>query len=225
MVYHGPRAMEELFRYDPQLVIGILGGSAGTTLDAFQLLADAQKYGAKVALFGRKINSAENQLAFVQFLRLIVDGVIGPVDAVKAYHAVLGKLGDQAPPPARGRPEAPGHEHELRRDVDERGRPRQARAVVERPRLRLPSHDAPGEGRGPRLQVPRRAEGQGPGRDHLDRAPTSRNGFPPSPTAIPTSPGWTSPSASPTTASGSGSGDDGRRILNRGCRASRGYRP
>ncbi|SIO64768.1 hypothetical protein SAMN05444166_7403 [Singulisphaera sp. GP187] len=93
MVYHGPQAMEELFRYDPHLVIGILGGSAGTTFDAFQLLADAQKHGAKVALFGRKINSAENQLAFVQFLRLIVDGVINPVEAVKAYHAVLGKLG------------------------------------------------------------------------------------------------------------------------------------
>src|SRR3954466_7613585 len=93
MVYHGPKALEELFRYDPHLVIGILGGGAGTTFDAFQLLADAQKYGAKVALFGRKINSAENQLAFVQFLRLIVDGVIHPVEAVKAYHAVLGKLG------------------------------------------------------------------------------------------------------------------------------------
>lgn len=93
MVYHGPKAMEELFRYDPHLVIGILGGSAGTTFDAFQLLADAQKYGAKVALFGRKINSAENQLAFVQFLRLIVDGAIQPIEAVKAYHAVLGKLG------------------------------------------------------------------------------------------------------------------------------------
>jgi len=93
MVYHGPKAMEELFRYDPSLVIGILGGSAGTTLDAFQLLADAQKYGARVALYGRKINNAENQLAFVQFLRLIVDGAIGPAEAVKAYHAVLGKLG------------------------------------------------------------------------------------------------------------------------------------
>ena|GEM_PF-37840 len=93
MVYHGPKAMEELFRYDPHLVIGILGGSAGTTFDAFHLLAEAQKYGAKVALFGRKINSAENQLAFVQFLRLIVDGVIAPTEAVKAYHAVLGKLG------------------------------------------------------------------------------------------------------------------------------------
>jgi hypothetical protein len=93
MAYHGPKALEELFRYDPHLVIGILGGSAGTTRDAFQLLADAQKHGARVALYGRKINNAENQLAFVQFLRLIVEGVIGPVDAVKAYHAVLGKLG------------------------------------------------------------------------------------------------------------------------------------
>ncbi len=93
IVYHGPKAMEELVRFDPHLVVGILGGSSGTTRDAFQLLADAQKYGAKVALFGRKINHAENQLAFVQFLRLIVEGQIGPVDAVKAYHAVLGKLG------------------------------------------------------------------------------------------------------------------------------------
>ena len=93
IVYHGPKAMEELVRFDPHLVVGILGGSAGTTRDAFQLLHDAQKYGAKVALFGRKINNAENQLAFVQFLRLIVEGQIGPVEAVKAYHAVLGRLG------------------------------------------------------------------------------------------------------------------------------------
>ena len=93
IVYHGPKAMEELVRYDPHLVVGILGGSAGTTRDAFQLLADAQKYGAKVALYGRKINQAENQLAFIQFLRLIVDGAIEPSEAVRAYHAVLGKLG------------------------------------------------------------------------------------------------------------------------------------
>ena len=96
MVYHGPRATEELVNYDPNLVIGILGGSAGTTLDAFQLIHQAQKYGARVALFGRKINNAENQLAFVQFLRLIVDGELEPVEAVKAYHSVLDKLGIQA---------------------------------------------------------------------------------------------------------------------------------
>ena len=57
------------------------------------MLADAQKYGARVALYGRKINTAENQLAFVKVLRLIVEGVIGPVEAVRAYHAVLERLG------------------------------------------------------------------------------------------------------------------------------------
>ena len=36
IVYHGPRAMEELAQYDPNLVVGILGGSAGTTYDAFK---------------------------------------------------------------------------------------------------------------------------------------------------------------------------------------------
>lgn len=93
IVYHGPKALEELVSYDPHLVVGILGGSSGTTMDAFHLLAEAQKYGARVALYGRKINNAENQLAFIQFLRLIVERVIEPADAVKAYHAVLQKLG------------------------------------------------------------------------------------------------------------------------------------
>ena len=93
MVYHGPRALEELVAYDPHLVVGVLGGSAGTTLDAFQLIHDVRKYGGRAALFGRKINQAENQLAFIEFLRHIVDGVIEPVEAVKAYHAVLEKLG------------------------------------------------------------------------------------------------------------------------------------
>ncbi len=91
--YQGPKAMEELVRYDPHLVAGILGGSAGTTLDAFQLLSEARKYGARAALFGRKINQAENQLAFIEFLRLIADDVLDPVEAVRAYHSVLEKLG------------------------------------------------------------------------------------------------------------------------------------
>jgi hypothetical protein len=93
MVYHGPKAMEELVHYDPHLVVGILGGSAGTTYDAFKLLGEAKKYGARVALFGRKINNSENQLAFIHFLRLIADGEISAEEAVRAYHAVLQKLG------------------------------------------------------------------------------------------------------------------------------------
>ena len=92
MVYHGPKAMEELVAYDPHLVVGILGGSAGTTYDAFKLLSEAQKYGARVALYGRKINNAECQLAFVQFLRLIVEGEITPEEGVRAYHGVLQRL-------------------------------------------------------------------------------------------------------------------------------------
>jgi hypothetical protein len=93
MVYHGPQAMEELVHYDPHLVVGILGGSAGTTYDAFKLLSEAKKYGARVALFGRKINNAENQLAFVRFLRWIADGEISAEEAVRAYHGVLQQLG------------------------------------------------------------------------------------------------------------------------------------
>jgi hypothetical protein len=89
IVYHGPRAMEELAQYDPNLVVGILGGSAGTTYDAFKLIHDAQKYGARVALFGRKINNAEHQLAFIEMLRLITESRITPEEAVRAYHAVL----------------------------------------------------------------------------------------------------------------------------------------
>jgi len=89
IVYHGPRAMEELAQYDPNLVVGILGGSAGTTYDAFRLIHDAQKYGARVALFGRKINNAEHQLAFIEMLRLITEAKITPEEAVRAYHGVL----------------------------------------------------------------------------------------------------------------------------------------
>lgn len=91
--YPGPKALEELVSYDPHLIVGILGGSSGTTRDAFQMIYDARKYGARVALYGRKINHAENQLAFIEFLRHIVDDVISPEEAVAAYHSVLKKLG------------------------------------------------------------------------------------------------------------------------------------
>lgn len=98
IVYNGPRAMEELVHYDPNLIVGVLGGSAGTTYDAFKLLQEAKKYGARAALFGRKINQAEHQLAFIRFLRLIADGQISAEEAVHAYHGVLERLGI---PPSR----------------------------------------------------------------------------------------------------------------------------
>jgi hypothetical protein len=93
IVYHGPAAMEALVRYDRSLVVGILGGSAGTTFDAFHMLWEAKKYGARVALYGRKINNAEHQLSFVECLRAVADDQLGPAEAVKAYHGALQRLG------------------------------------------------------------------------------------------------------------------------------------
>ncbi|MDP0497593.1 MAG: hypothetical protein Q7Q73_15430 [Verrucomicrobiota bacterium JB024] len=91
--YFGPAAMEELAAYDPELVVGILGGASGTTYDAFKQLAEAKKYGARVALYGRKIKEAEHPLSMVRMLRAVADGDIGPEEAVKAYHGDLQKLG------------------------------------------------------------------------------------------------------------------------------------
>jgi hypothetical protein len=82
----------ELVNYDPQLLVGILGGAAGTTYDAFKLISEVQKYGARVALFGRKINLSEHPLTFVEMLRRIVDHQITAEEAVKSYHDSLKKL-------------------------------------------------------------------------------------------------------------------------------------
>src|SRR2546421_2922552 len=92
IAYHGPAAMEELVSYDPHLVAGILGGSSGTTHDAFKLLEEAKHHGARAALFGRKINNSEHQLTFVRFLHAIANGQMKADEAVKAYHGQLAKL-------------------------------------------------------------------------------------------------------------------------------------
>jgi hypothetical protein len=91
--YNGPGPLEELVSYDTQLVVGILGGSAGTTRDAFQLIHDAQKYGAKVALYGRKINLSEHPLSFIKHLRAITDGDLTPDKAVKSYNGQMQDAG------------------------------------------------------------------------------------------------------------------------------------
>ena len=92
MPYFGPRAMEQLVHYDPSLVVGILGGSSGTTHDAFRMLWEAKKYGARAALFGRKINHSEHQLTFVKLLRGIADDELEPAEAVRIYHDELSQL-------------------------------------------------------------------------------------------------------------------------------------
>jgi len=92
--YMGPAAMEQLASYDRSVVVGILGGSSGTTMDAFFQLWEAKKHGARVALYGRMINNAEHQRAFIQHLRWIADGQLNdPAEGVRSYHGTLGKLG------------------------------------------------------------------------------------------------------------------------------------
>ena len=71
----------------------MLGGGAGTTRDCFELIFQAEKYGARVALFGRKINLAESPLDIIRYMRAVADGELSPGEAVKAYHADLAKQG------------------------------------------------------------------------------------------------------------------------------------
>ena len=71
----------------------VLGGGAGTSRDCFELIHQAEKYGARVALFGRKINLAESPLDIVRLMRAVADGAMAPLDAVKDYHAALQKQG------------------------------------------------------------------------------------------------------------------------------------
>ncbi|MEM7445249.1 MAG: hypothetical protein AAF414_18155 [Pseudomonadota bacterium] len=92
--YNGPRAMEELASYDPgHLIVGILGGSKGTTRDTFELISQAERYGARVALFGRKIMQAEIPLSLVSLMRAVIQREVSPIEAVKGYHGEMQSIG------------------------------------------------------------------------------------------------------------------------------------
>ena len=92
--FNGARAMEELSRYDPErLIVGILGGAAGTARDTFELLAQAREAGARVALFGRKINLAESPLELVRLMREVIARRLDPAAAVDEYHHRLEAAG------------------------------------------------------------------------------------------------------------------------------------
>ncbi len=93
--FNGPKALEELASFDPSLIVGVLGGGAGTARDTFELIYQAEKYGARLALFGRKINLAEDPLEMVRLMRAVADGDILPEEAVKAYHGALRSKGQR----------------------------------------------------------------------------------------------------------------------------------
>ena len=93
MTYNGPRALEDLASFDSELVVGVLGGGAGTTRDTLELLSQAERYGARIALFGRKINLAEDSLALISIMREIAERRVGSLEGVRAYHDQLEKKG------------------------------------------------------------------------------------------------------------------------------------
>ena len=95
--FNGFKAMQELASYDPQnLIVGILGGAKGTTRDTFELVHQAEQAGARVALFGRKINLSESPLLLVSLMRKVIEQALSPAEAVNAYHAGLSEAGIKA---------------------------------------------------------------------------------------------------------------------------------
>ena len=91
--FNGPKAMEEICQYNPgHLIVGVLGGGIGTTRDTFELIRQSEKYGARVALFGRKILFAEVPKLIVTMMRAVVQGEMGTEEAVKMYHSQLTKM-------------------------------------------------------------------------------------------------------------------------------------
>ena len=94
VVYNGPRATEELASFDPgNLIVGILGGASSTTRDTLEMVGQAERYGARVALFGRKIFFAEDSIGIVRAMRRVIEDRIGSEEATRAYHDELGKAG------------------------------------------------------------------------------------------------------------------------------------
>lgn len=93
IAYNGPAALEELAAHDPAMVVGVLGGGSGTHRDTFELVAQAERYGARLALFGRKINGAEHQPTLIAWMRRVADRDITPSEAVNGYHGDLARAG------------------------------------------------------------------------------------------------------------------------------------
>ncbi len=94
VVYNGPRATEELASFDPSnLIVGILGGASSTTRETFEMVKQAERYGARVALFGRKIFHADDPVGIVKGMRRVIEDGISSEEAARAYYEDLRKAG------------------------------------------------------------------------------------------------------------------------------------
>lgn len=93
IVYNGRRALEELVSYDDSVVVGVMGGAGGTHRDSFELIARAEASGARLAIFGRKINLSEHQPSLTAWMRAVAAREATPEEAVRGYHGDLARLG------------------------------------------------------------------------------------------------------------------------------------
>ncbi|WP_095588183.1 hypothetical protein [Actibacterium ureilyticum] len=93
VAYNGPEALAELCRHDPTTVVGVLGGAGATHRDTFELIAQSERHGARLALFGRKINQAECQTTLIRWMRLVADRKATASQAVAGYHDDLRQAG------------------------------------------------------------------------------------------------------------------------------------
>ncbi|SPF81716.1 hypothetical protein [Pseudoprimorskyibacter insulae] len=93
VAYNGPKAMAELCSHDPSMVVGVLGGAGATHRDTFELIAQSERHGARLALFGRKINQAECQTTLIRWMRRVADLQVTPLEAVRGYHDDLHQAG------------------------------------------------------------------------------------------------------------------------------------
>jgi hypothetical protein len=89
IVYHGPRAMEELAQYDPNLVVGISAAARERRTMPLDLSTTRRSTARGWRCLDAKLTTREHQLAFIEMLRLITDGKVTPEEAVRAYHGVL----------------------------------------------------------------------------------------------------------------------------------------
>lgn len=96
VAYNGPEHMAALAAHDPSMVVGVLGGAGATHRDTFELIAQSERHGARLALFGRKINQAEDQCVLIAWMRRVADGEATPSEAVRGYHADLAARGVRA---------------------------------------------------------------------------------------------------------------------------------
>ena len=92
VAYNGADTMRELTEYDSSMV-GVMGGKGATHRDTLELIAQSERCGARVALFGRKINQAENQLAIIEWIWRVGNCEVSPDEAVRGYHTDLARLG------------------------------------------------------------------------------------------------------------------------------------